>query len=82
MAIVLDEYVESAPVIKTKIAGGTAIITLGANQGYDKVMDEAAKDPTYRKLTDEKSKSGNANGGPKPPDRDRSKPRPKPGKRR
>lgn len=41
MAIVLDDYVESAPVIKTKITGGTAIITLGANQGYDKVMEEA-----------------------------------------
>lgn len=41
MAIVLDDYVESAPVIKTKINGGTAVITLGATQGYEKVMEEA-----------------------------------------
>ena len=41
MAIVLDDYIESAPVIKTKIAGGTAVITLGSSQAYDKSMEEA-----------------------------------------
>ena len=41
MAIVLDDYIESAPVIKTKIAGGTAVITLGSSQAYEKSIEEA-----------------------------------------
>jgi len=41
MAIVLDDVVESAPVIQTKISGGTASITLGSGNGYDKSFEEA-----------------------------------------
>lgn len=41
MAIVLDDVVESAPVIQTKISGGSASITLGGNRGFDQVFEEA-----------------------------------------
>ncbi|MCY4443828.1 MAG: protein translocase subunit SecD [Proteobacteria bacterium] len=41
MAIVLDDVVESAPVIQTKISGGEASITLGAGRSYDEIYDEA-----------------------------------------
>ncbi|MBI5548575.1 MAG: protein translocase subunit SecD [Deltaproteobacteria bacterium] len=42
MAIVLDKTVESAPVIQTKIAGGSAQITLGGLRPYQELMDEAS----------------------------------------
>lgn len=41
MAIVLDENVESAPVIQTKISGGNAQITLGSGRGFQQQIDEA-----------------------------------------
>jgi protein-export membrane protein SecD/preprotein translocase SecF subunit len=41
MAIVLDDVVESAPMIQTKISDGSASITLGGSRGYDKVLEEA-----------------------------------------
>jgi preprotein translocase subunit SecD len=41
MAIVLDDRVESAPVIQTEIGGGRAQITLGQFANYDKLMGEA-----------------------------------------
>jgi protein-export membrane protein SecD/preprotein translocase SecF subunit len=41
MAIVLDDVVVSAPVINTKISGGSAQITMGAGQGYNEVAKEA-----------------------------------------
>jgi len=41
MAIVLDDRVESAPVINERIGGGRAQITLGSYQGYDQLLDEA-----------------------------------------
>ncbi|MBF0441407.1 MAG: protein translocase subunit SecD [Oligoflexales bacterium] len=40
MAIILDNTVESAPVIQTKIAGGHARITLGSG-GYNEKMEES-----------------------------------------
>lgn len=40
MAIILDDVVESAPVIQSKIGGGRAQITLGSGMGQ-KVYDEA-----------------------------------------
>ena len=43
MAIILDDVVESAPVIQGKIAGGTATITLGSNGGFNKVFEEATQ---------------------------------------
>jgi preprotein translocase subunit SecD len=41
MAIVLDNIVDSAPVIKEKIAGGHARITLGSMKSYDELLNEA-----------------------------------------
>jgi len=41
MAILLDDQVESAPVINQKIGGGNAIITLGSGRNYDEIMTEA-----------------------------------------
>ncbi len=41
MAIVLDDVVQSAPVIQQKISGGSAQITLGSGTGYDKIIEEA-----------------------------------------
>jgi preprotein translocase subunit SecD len=40
-AIVLDDRVESAPVIQTRIGGGRAQITLGGMRDYQTVMNEA-----------------------------------------
>jgi preprotein translocase subunit SecD len=40
-AIVLDDRVESAPVIQTRIGGGRAQITLGGMRDYNTVMTEA-----------------------------------------
>ena len=41
MAIVLDNKVNSAPVIQTKIAGGQAMITLNSSDGYNAMFQEA-----------------------------------------
>ena len=41
MAIVLDDRVESAPVINERIGGGSAQISLGSYRGYDELMTEA-----------------------------------------
>jgi preprotein translocase subunit SecD len=41
MAIVLDERVESAPVIQTQIAGGNCQITLGGSRNYNETLQEA-----------------------------------------
>ena len=41
MAIVLDDVVESAPNIESKITGGDASITLGANRNYEEIYEEA-----------------------------------------
>ena len=41
MAIVLDDVIQSAPVIQQKISGGSAQITLGSGSGYDKIIEEA-----------------------------------------
>jgi protein-export membrane protein SecD/preprotein translocase SecF subunit len=41
MAIVLDDIVESAPVINGKIPGGSAMITLGAGLDYQAMIEEA-----------------------------------------
>ena len=43
MAIILDDIVESAPVINTKIGGGSAIITLGSSTDYQKVIADATQ---------------------------------------
>jgi len=40
MAIVLDNKVNSAPVIQTKIAGGQAMITLNSSDGYNAMFQE------------------------------------------
>jgi YidC/Oxa1 family membrane protein insertase len=48
-------------------------------QFWEKVMDEAAKDPTYRKLVSEAGKDKEKE---KEPERDRPKPRARPGRRR
>jgi preprotein translocase subunit SecD len=40
-AIVLDDRVESAPVIQTRIGGGRAQITLGGFRDYNTLLDEA-----------------------------------------
>jgi YidC/Oxa1 family membrane protein insertase len=48
-------------------------------QLWEKVMDEAAKDPTYRKLVSEAGKDREKE---KEPERDRPKPRARPGRRR
>lgn len=41
MAIVLDDIVESAPVINGKISGGSAMITLGGGRDYQNKLQEA-----------------------------------------
>jgi len=41
MAIVLDDVVESAPVINERIGGGRAQITLGSYRGYEQLLQEA-----------------------------------------
>ncbi|MGC9043643.1 MAG: protein translocase subunit SecD [Myxococcota bacterium] len=41
MAIVLDNIVDSAPVIKEKISGGHARITLGSMKSYEELLNEA-----------------------------------------
>lgn len=41
MAIVLDDLVESAPVINQKISGGSAMITLGDGRDFDAKIKEA-----------------------------------------
>jgi preprotein translocase subunit SecD len=41
MAIVLDDKVESAPVIQTEIGGGHARITLGGYRPYNETLNEA-----------------------------------------
>ena len=41
MAIVLDETVNSAPVIQSRIGGGRAQITLGSNKNYQELVQEA-----------------------------------------
>lgn len=41
MAIVLDEIVQSAPVIQGKIASSSARITLGGGRDYEKTVNEA-----------------------------------------
>lgn len=41
MAIVLDKVVKSAPSIRDRIAGGSAVITLGGGRDRNKTMDEA-----------------------------------------
>lgn len=41
MAIVLDKVVKSAPNIKDRIAGGSAVITLGGGRDRDSSMNEA-----------------------------------------
>ncbi len=42
MAIVLDDRVESAPVIQTEIGGGRARITLGGYRPYNESMNDAS----------------------------------------
>ena len=41
MAIVLDDVVESAPVIQQKISGGQAQISLGSGRSWEEVVNEA-----------------------------------------
>lgn len=41
MAILLDDNVESAPNINQKIAGGSAIITMGGDRTHDQIVKEA-----------------------------------------
>ena len=41
MAIVLDDRVESAPVINERIGGGSAQITLGSYRGYEQLLQDA-----------------------------------------
>jgi preprotein translocase subunit SecD len=41
MSIVLDDRVESAPVIQTEIGGGHCQITLGGSRGYNDTLKEA-----------------------------------------
>ncbi len=41
MAVVLDDRVESAPVIQARIGGGRAQITLGSYLDYQQILDEA-----------------------------------------
>ncbi len=40
LAIILDDVVESAPVIQTKITGGRASISLGGGRSYNDIMEE------------------------------------------
>jgi YidC/Oxa1 family membrane protein insertase len=57
---------------KTKPPGAFA-------QFWDRVLEEARKDPTYRKAVDEQASKGSERGTDK--DRDRDRPRPKPRRR-
>lgn len=41
MAIILDKVVKSAPSVRDRIAGGSAVITLGGGRDRNKSMDEA-----------------------------------------
>ncbi len=41
MAIVLDDFVKSAPVIQDKIAGGNAMITLSSMQDFNTLLSDA-----------------------------------------
>ncbi len=41
LAIVLDDTVDSAPVIQSRIAGGNAQITLGGNKSYNELLADA-----------------------------------------
>jgi len=43
LAIVLDDTVNSAPVIQSRIAGGNAQITLGGNKNYNQLLQEATE---------------------------------------
>lgn len=43
LAIVLDDTVNSAPVIQARIAGGNAQITLGGNKNYNQLLQEATE---------------------------------------
>ena len=40
LAIILDDVVESAPVIQSKITGGRASISLGGGRSYNDIMEE------------------------------------------
>lgn len=42
MAIVLDDRVQSAPVIQSRIGGGRCQITLGGNRSYNEILNEAS----------------------------------------
>jgi len=48
-------------------------------QLWDRILEEARKDPTYRKVVDERNDKGSDKGNDK--DRDRDRPRPKPRRR-
>jgi YidC/Oxa1 family membrane protein insertase len=48
---------------------------------FNRMLDEAKKDPTYRKIADESTRNGNSNND-RDRGRDKGKPRPKPGKKR
>jgi preprotein translocase subunit SecD len=43
MAIVLDDRVDTAPVIQSRIGGGHAQITLGRNESYNDMLNEASE---------------------------------------
>lgn len=43
MAIVLDEVVESAPMINEKISGGQATISLGGNRSHNEIVEEGTQ---------------------------------------
>ena len=43
MAIVLDDVIESAPVINEKISGGQASISLGGNRSHQEMVDEGTQ---------------------------------------
>jgi preprotein translocase subunit SecD len=43
MAIVLDDRVDTAPVIQSRIGGGHAQITLGRNEAYNDMLNEASE---------------------------------------
>jgi protein-export membrane protein SecD/preprotein translocase SecF subunit len=43
MAIILDDVVESAPVINQKIAGGSASISMGGGRSYDDIVKDATE---------------------------------------
>lgn len=43
MAIVLDDNIESAPVINQKIGGGSAVINMGGSRGYEAMQKDATE---------------------------------------